>query len=154
MKSTNIIGVIFPLPRHIIYRFLNEKKYIFVKYIPRIPTKKSKFKIVPGLKLYFYESASRKAIVVEAIIKSIEFLTIDETIDRYNEKLMISENELIEYANGRTKKIMALKIEDIKKLDPLIQIKGSINLAGRYVTKENIEEIFDINDLDSLGISL
>jgi len=150
MKDSSLIGVIYPLHQNIIKRFLNEDKDIFVKYISRIPTKKSKFRITPGIKLYFYESVSRKAIVAHATIKSIEFLHIEETINAYNQKLMISKNELIEYSKGRNKKIMILKIDNIKKLDPIIPVKCRITMSGRYITKDNLDEIFHINDLDNL----
>jgi len=142
MKDSNLIGVIYPLHSHIIQRFLNEDKDIFVKYIPRIPKKKSIFKIVPGLKLYFYESVSRKAIVAEGIIKSIEFLDINQVLHLYKIRLMITEEELFKYSKGRNKKIMVLEIGNIRKLDSLIQIKGRITMVGRYVTKDNIDKLF------------
>jgi hypothetical protein len=150
MYQEKIIGVIYPLHRNIIERFLNEDKDIFIKYISRIRNKKSKFRLTPGLKLFLYESAFRKALVASATIKTIEFVNIEEIMDTYNDKLMISKNELVDYAKGRTKKIMILKLDNIIKLEPIIPVKCRITMSGRYITKDNLDEIFHINDLDNL----
>ena len=70
---------------------------------PCLRNKKSKFRLTPGLKLFLYESAFRKALVASATIKTIEFVNIEEIMDTYNDKLMISKNELVKEKLPRPK---------------------------------------------------
>src|SRR5665811_381251 len=103
-NSTNSpFAVIYPLPSHLAFRILQDKKSVFVKY----PTHEMiSPKLASCKKLLFYISGSNKEIAGEAEITSIRMMTISEVVLAHSSNLFLTEEELREYSNGRDSKKM------------------------------------------------
>lgn len=141
-NDQNIIGVIYPLPKNLIDR-IDKSKNIFIKYLPRVPTRKSySLKIREGIKLYIYRSGHNKTIVTEAIIDKVELLFFDEIISKYKNRTIAPYDELIKYVQDReNKKLLVLHLKNIKKYDNPLKVKVPITMAGRYITNENKNDL-------------
>lgn len=132
----DIVGVIFPLLRGHIERFLSEQKKVFVKFagermFPRLQV---------GNKLFFYESQGGKEIVGEARIAEITQGTVDEVLVRFGRDLFLTRDELEGYAGNRRGRIMlVLVLEDITRYSVPLRLDKGITMAGRYVTKAMLE---------------
>lgn len=134
MNNKCILGVIYAVPKNIIYNVLDNKKNIFVKYLTHPITKKSRIKLHSGIKLYLYESHAKRCLVGEADIINLTFLNLDEVISLYRKKLMFSENEFIKYSRGREeKKVIVFELKNIKRYRKSIQINLPITMSGLYV---------------------
>ncbi len=133
-------AVIYPLlPKHIERIF--KGKDVFCKYIGRgTPS------INQGSKLLFYASGSRFEILGEATISNIEFLTPEETIKKYEERLFISKEELDNYRNQRDrpseKKLMVLTLSNIKKYDSPLRTAKTVTMAGQTLSKTEYKKLF------------
>lgn len=139
-----VIGVIYPLPKKIVDR-LNESRNIFVKFLPHIPTKKSRVRLEEGNKLYIYQSGTKKKIVVESVISKIEFLLIEDVFKRYENCTVATRGELNKYVEGReNKKLMVIHMKNIKKYNIPLKINVPITMAGRYITADNKHELFHL----------
>jgi len=142
MIDDEIIGVLYALPKEIILRFLNSDKKIFLKYPAHRLSKKSKYKIAKGQKLFFYASRSNKQVIGEAIIKSVDFLTKDEIV-KLGKKVMLSTTELDKYAKGREdKKAIVLYLHKIHKYPGEKRVRTPVTMGGMYVTESNKKIIF------------
>ncbi len=137
-RENEILGVIQALPTRIIDRILSEGKSIFIKYPAFRATKKLKFGLKNGMKLWLYQSGGTKNVVGEATIKDINFLTYQDILRKYKQKIMLTEEEFKLYCNGREEKpAIILILNDIKRYKEPKKITTNITMAGLYVTHQN-----------------
>jgi len=133
------IGIIFPvLPEHL-HRFFERQKRVFVKFVGREVVPRS---LQSGSRLFFYESRSNKEIVGEAKIVEITSGTIEEALAKYGEDLFLTRIELEDYAGDRkTKRMLALVLEDVKKYTVPLRPNKSVTMAGQYMTKSMYDDL-------------
>lgn len=139
--TSSPIAVIYPLPSHLAFRILQDKKSVFVKY----PTHEI---ISPRLasckKLLYYISASNKEIAGEAEIVSINLMTLSEVISAYSSSLFLTEDELREYSNGRdNKKMMVFRLGKIIPYKEPKHLRRGITMVGEYISEEEYKSIVD-----------
>jgi len=134
-------AVIYPLPSHLAFRILQDKKSVFVKY----PTHEM---ISPRLasckKLLFYISGSNKEIAGEAEITSICLMTLSEAVLAYSSIIFLTEDELREYSGGRdNKKMMVFMLGRIISYQEPKHLGHGITMVGEYLSKEEYKSIVD-----------
>ncbi|MCJ7615265.1 MAG: DUF365 domain-containing protein [Desulfobacterales bacterium] len=130
-------AVIYPLPSHLAFRILHDKKTVFVKY----PTHEV---ISPRLasckKLLFYISGSNKEIAGEADIISISLMTISEVVSAYSSSLFLTEYELREYSGGRySKKMMVFRLGKIIPYQEPKHLGHGLTMVGEYISEEEYD---------------
>jgi hypothetical protein len=133
------VAVIYPLLHEHIERIFQGKD-IFCKYVGKgIP------RIGFGSKLLFYVSGSRSEIVGEATIEAVEFLTPDEIIARYENRLFITKEELDNYRKLRDRppdrKLIVLSLSKIRKYDRPRRMPKVVTMAGRTLSKDEYRQI-------------
>jgi hypothetical protein len=128
-----INGVVFPVPSHVIARLLSKEKDAFAKF--------GRFlHLSEGQKLQFYDSRIH-AIVGEATIRKVFYLTPGEVWTQYGPRLALSNDEFKRYvsdspfgARGRTHKTMTLcLLSDPKKYSTPQKLSKKMNLIGHYI---------------------
>ena len=136
--ESDIYGCIYPLSESYIDRFFNEGKKIFLKYLPHENTNLKK-----NHKLLFYRSRSDKKIVGEGVINKIEFLSPYEILDRYKNDIFLTKDELQIYVGNRgDKKMLTIHLKNIIKYEEPVISKYSITMAGKYVSKNEYDDMF------------
>lgn len=139
----SIIGVVYPLHKDVIDYMFSNKKDVFVKYTSRTPQKKSNIKIKEGIKLYIYESGGNKSIIGETTIKKYDYLDMQYILDKYLDRLIVSEEDFREYARGREeKKALVLELGSLKKYKEPVKLLKPITMAGLHLTEERKKELF------------
>jgi hypothetical protein len=126
-------GAIFPIPHYLTHGLFSGGPKIFVKYLPHNSTR-----LVKGNKIIFYESRGSKCLIGEGVVNSIEFLTPKEVIKNYKNLLFLSEEQFEDYVKLRTnhdpsKKMLTMKLTNIKKYATPIKYKNTITMAGKYI---------------------
>src|SRR3989339_2072785 len=107
-------GVIYSLPSDIAMNIFQKKKNVFVKYLSHEPTKKTEIKLIKGMKFFIYTSRANKCIIGEAKIKNIFYKNLSEIIKQFKNRLMLSESEMLLYAEGREyKKAQVFELQNI-----------------------------------------
>jgi len=130
----DIIGIIFPLLRSHVQRFLEGRKKVFVKFCCR---ETAPVRSQLGSRLFFYESRGSKEIVGEARISEVSSGTIEEVLSRFGDNLFLTRDELEEYARGRrAKKMLVLVAENAKRYTSPLKLNEGITMAGRYMRRE------------------
>lgn len=132
---SEIIGIVYPIPIEIIDRVFRSKKFMFLKYLPHTSTK-----LKPNDKVLFYVSKASKQVVGEGIIEKTEFLTPDESLLKYGDKLFLNKEELENYTakqSGRTstKKLLVLSLTKVRKYTKEIRYPRPLTMTGEYITK-------------------
>jgi hypothetical protein len=143
-KSAPPFAVIYPLPFHLASRILQDKKSIFVKY----PTHETiSQKLASCKKLLLYISGSNKEIAGEAEIKSICLMTLSKALKMHNSSLFLTEDELLEYSNGRdAKKMMVFELDAIRRYSEPKELGHGITMVGEYITREEYDApVGDLN---------
>lgn len=150
MDRKEIIGVTFPVPRHLLERILNRNKDIFVK--------PATLRLKEGSKIIFYASHEDQGFHGEAEVESVEYFTsIEEIIKKYQDNLFLTPRELREYEENRKRwqsrskrprPWMVVKLKAIKIYPSVVKPKKFIPVSGRYVSREEYREI-----LKKAGIS-
>lgn len=138
-----VAAVVYPVPLRMVDRFFIEKKSVFVKYLAR----NTRVQLSPKNKMVFYASHGSKEIVGEGIIEAVEFLTPDEVLAKYDDKVFLNKEELREYVllqpcRTSSKKLLTLTLSKIRKYNNPIRIGKPITMTGQYLTKEEYMEIF------------
>lgn len=137
-----VLGVVYPVSEEVVRNIFNKNRNIFLKFTTHEPTKRTKIRIKEGIKLYFYKSGGEKTIVGEAIISMFEYLPVFEILKKFRSKMIISEQELINYSAGREdKKILVIKISNPIKYKTSIKQSKPVTMAGLYITGENAKKI-------------
>lgn len=136
-----LIGVIFPLPKNAIDFMYSNNRDVYVKYTSHHQTGKSR--INKGATLYIYQSGGSKSVIGEAIIAKVDFLSMDTILERYSERLMISDDELKQYASGReNKKALVLELEGLKRYKNEIKLSSPLTMTGIYLTSDKKDKLF------------
>ena len=144
IKETEIYGVIQALPKEIINRFFDNDNLIYIKYLPKGPTKKSKIRLISGMKFFFYQSKSNNVLVGEAIIKKIFYFKYEEIPGFILRNLMLNKSELEDYSkNRKEKRALFLEFSKIHKYTKKVFIKKPVNMGGIYLTTNNIKSVFE-----------
>lgn len=142
-KEAKVEGVIYALPEEIALNILERNKKIFVKYLPHEPTRKTEVRLEKGKKLYIYASGLNKSVIGEVKIKNVEYLSMNEILNKHKKNLMISESELRLYAEGREqKKAQVLELENPVLYPMEMKVSVPITMQGTYVTNKNKKVIF------------
>ena len=138
-STSSPFAVIYPLPSHLAFRILQDKKSVFVKY----PTHEMiSPKLASCKKLLFYISGSNKEIAGEAEITSIHLMTLSEAVLAYSNSLFLTEEELREYSGGRdSKKMMVFLLGGIARYPEPKQLGRGITMVGEYITKEEYDAL-------------
>lgn len=139
-STSSPFAVIYPLPSHLAFRILQDKKSVFVKY----PTHEMiSPKLASCKKLLFYISGSNKEIAGEAEITSIRLMTISEVVLAHSSNLFLTEEELREYSNGRDKKMMVFVLSRITRYPEPKSLGHGITMIGEYSSEEEYEALVD-----------
>lgn len=144
--ASEIVGIIFPfLPRHA-ERLLDGGKDVFVKYLAHGNMAGLKL----GNKIVFYASGGSRQIVGEARIGQIEFLTPDQLLEKYEDRLFITREELRQYTTrqpGRTssKPLFVGILKTIKKYTMPVLCQMPITMAGMTLTRDVYRSIIRSN---------
>lgn len=143
-NGDKIIGVIHPLSRELIDRFLKGGKDIFIKPVTIYKN------IRPGQLFFFYQTGSEGGIALQAKIKDVSMVEEPSIIyGKYNGRVFLSESEFREYLSNQDKRWFASKprkkmkkwivyeLVSIKGFDSLKKPKRVVVQSGRYVTQED-----------------
>lgn len=129
-----ILGVSHPIPTEIAKRVYNEDKTVFI-------SKSYLGKVNPGDKFIIYESHGAKAYTGWANIKSIGKQKTNLIIRKYGKKLIISKEELQEYAKGKSE-MNIIEFENFEKFKkPIKPKKYFVTVAGKYIYEDEFAMI-------------
>ncbi|MCJ7632754.1 DUF365 domain-containing protein [Candidatus Bathyarchaeota archaeon] len=142
VELSEIIGVVYPIPINLIGRLLMSEKDVFVKYLPHTTNVNLKL----GSKLLFYASRASREIVGESIVKSVEFLTPDDALSKYGDRLMLSREELAEYTSGRptrtsAKKMLVLTLSKVRRYSRPVKYPRPLTMTGEYLTRKKYKSL-------------
>ena len=140
---SKIVGVVYPIPMHFVDRIFAEQRNVFVKYLPH----STRVRIVPRNRILFYASHGQKEIVGEATIKTIEFLTPLEALEKHGDKVFLGKDELMNYAlqqpsRSTSKKLLVLVLSKPRKFAKGISCEKPITMVGEYLTEERYHALF------------
>jgi len=131
--------MIYPLlPEHIERIFQGKK--IFCKY-----TGKGTPKLHIGNKLLFYASGGIYEIRGEGTITDVEFLTIEEILEKYKEHLFITPSELVSYSKKwerpENRKLLVLTLKSVKRYPKPVKVSKSVTMTGLGLNKRFYQKI-------------
>ena len=139
---SEITGVTFPVPKHLMPRFFKDGKTVFIKPATVFKELRS------GMKLVFYQSHEDTGYVGEATIKRIVIgddpLAFFETfgdavfLTREEAKAYVANQERwqgirVRKGEGRTRNWMALELEDIRQYNTVKKPERFVPVGGRYL---------------------
>lgn len=134
-----IKGVTHPIPTEYAERVYNEGKTVFVG-------KKCLCKVSPGDKFVIYESHGARAYTGWADIKSIGKQKTSTIFKKYKNQLMITKEELQEYAKGKAK-MNVIEFENFVKFkNPVKPPKYFVTLTGKYIDENEYKIIMKNKD--------
>ena len=139
---SEITGVAFPVPKHLMPRFFKDGKTVFIK--PATVFKELK----PGMRLVFYQSHEDTGCVGEATIRRIVIsedpLAFFET---FGDAIFLTKEEAKAYVENqerwqgvrvrkeapRKRPWMALELEDVQKYDTVKKPERFVPVGGKYL---------------------
>jgi len=137
-STDQTIGIIFPILGDHVQRFFRDHKTVFVKYL----NEKLPLKLRTGSRLFFYQSGSNKLITGDAKIVGVESATYDDVLTRFLADLFLTRDELERYAQDRKdKRMLVLVLADIREYSVPLRLKSGLTMAGRYMTKNMLDEL-------------
>ena len=142
-KTMNIhVGVIYPVPSNLVYRFFDEGKNVFVKYQPKVGYHHLKI----GDKVLFYASRNIHKIVGEGMVQRVELLEPKGVLEKYCENLFLTAGELEEYRHHRsgrppTKKLLVVVLQNLKKYSEPVKPDKPITMAGQRITEKEYRNL-------------
>ena len=128
-----IKGVSHPIPTEYAERIYDEGKTVFV-------SKSHLGKVSPGDKFIIYESHGARAYTGWANIKSIGKQKISSITRKYRNQLMITKEELQEYAKGRTE-MNVIEFENFEKFKNPVKPPRFVTVAGKYIYEDEFQII-------------
>lgn len=128
-----IVAVSHPIPTEYAERIYNEGKTVFV-------SKSYLGKVSPGDKFIIYESHGAKAYTGWADIKSIGKQKASSIARKYGKNLMISKEELQEYAKGKSE-MNVIEFENFEKFKKPVKPSRFVTVAGRYIYEDEFKMI-------------
>jgi hypothetical protein len=134
---SKIVGVVYPIPLRFVDRLFVAHRNVFVKYVART----TNLRLAPKHRLVFYASHGSKEVVGEGIIEKVEFLTPQEALEKYADKVFLNEDELKEYTIGQpqrtcSKKMLAITLSRLRRYHKAIKYGRPLTMAGEYLTEE------------------
>jgi hypothetical protein len=138
-SSTQPIGIVYPLPSHLIDRFFKDKKSVFVKF----PTHETISSRLRGCeKLIFYKSKSGWELVGEAKIDDVSLRSIQEVLSNFKEELFLSEEEFKSYAKSRNnKKVLVFKLSRPITYQRPVKLDHYVTMTGEYISVEDYHRL-------------
>jgi hypothetical protein len=127
-----IKGVSHPVPTEYAER-IYEGKTVFVG-------KSYLGKVSEGDKFIIYESHGAKAYTGWADIKSIGKQKTSNIVRKYGNKLIISKEELQEYAKGRTE-MNVIEFENFQKFKNPVVPNRFVAVSGKYIYEDEFKTI-------------
>ena len=139
---SEITGVTFPVPKHLMPRFIEDGKTVFIK--PATVFKELK----PGMKLVFYQSHEDTGYAGEATIKRI---VIDDDpfafFETFGDAVFLTREEVRAYVENqerwqgvrfrkekpKKRPWMALELEDIRRYDKPRKPERFVPVGGKYL---------------------
>lgn len=128
-----IKGVSHPIPTEYAERIYNDGKTVFVG-------KSHLGKVSPGDKFIIYESHGAKAYTGWADIKSIGKQKANSITKKYGNQLMITKEELQEYAKGKTE-MNVIEFENFEKFKNPVVPKRFVAVSGKYIYEDEFKTI-------------
>ncbi len=128
-----IKGVSHPIPTEYAERIYNDGKTVFVG-------KSYLGKVSPGDKFIIYESHGARAYTGWADIKSIGKQKIGAISLKYGDQLIITKEELQEYAKGKSE-MNVIEFENFEKFKNPIKPSRFVTVAGKYIYKDEFKTI-------------
>ncbi|PAV05456.1 DUF365 domain-containing protein [Methanobacterium bryantii] len=128
-----ILAVSHPIPTEYAERIYNEGKTVFV-------SKSYLGKVSKGDKFIIYESYGAKAYTGWANIKSIGKQKTNTISKKYGRKLMITKDELNEYAKGRAE-MNVIEFENFEKFKKPVKPSRFVTVAGKYIYEDEFKTI-------------
>ena len=112
---------------------LFEGKDVFCKY-----TGQKNVGIGAGTKILLYASASGRKVRGEGTVIKVEYLTPQQAISQYSQRLFISPKELDEYRGLRSPdiKLLVMMLENIKKYAEPIVLEKPLTMTGQKLSKK------------------
>lgn len=139
--QSSILGIIYPLQRNHVSRFFDKKKSVYVKFVQGLPRR-----LVPGSRLFFYESGGNKEIVGEARILEVSAGNIEEVWSRFGHAIFLTRTELERYVgNRRTKKMLVLLVGRAERYATPLRLQKQITKGGRYMKSDFLRQLIDQN---------
>lgn len=137
-----IIGVVYPIPLRLVERLFVAHRNVFVKYIART----TNLRISQRHRVVFYGSHGSKEVVGEGVIQSIEFLTPNEVLEKYGDKVFLDKDELTEYTMRQpkrtpAKKMLTLTLSKLRQYPKGIKYERPVTMAGEYLTREKYADL-------------
>ncbi len=128
-----IKGVSHPIPTEYAERIYNDGKTVFV-------SKSCLGRVSEGDKFIMYESHGAKAYTGWGDIKSIGKQKTNTISRKYGKKLMITKDELNEYAKGRSD-MNVIEFENFQKFKNPVTPKRFVTVAGKYIYEDEFKFI-------------
>ena len=128
-----IRAVSHPIPTEFAERIYNQGKNVFV-------SKSCLGKVSPGDKFIIYESQGAKAYTGWANIKSIGKQKTSVIIKKYGKKLMVTKEELQDYAKGRPE-MNVIEFENFEKFKKPVKPSRFVTVAGKYIYEDEFNMI-------------
>lgn len=129
----NIVGVSHPIPTEYAERIYNNEKTVFVG-------KSHLGKVEKGDKFIIYESHGARAYTGWADIISIQKMKPGTITRKYKNQLMITAEELQEYAKNRTE-MNVIEFENFQKFKKPVVPKRFVTVAGKYIYEDEFKMI-------------
>jgi len=128
-----IKGVSHPVPTEYAERIYTEGKTVFVG-------KSYLGKVSPGDKFIIYESHGAKAYTGWANIKSIGKQKTGTISMKYGNKLIITKEELNEYAKGKPE-MNVIEFENFEKFKNPVVPQRFVAVSGKYIYEDEFKTI-------------
>lgn len=139
MKNKEIAGIIYPIPFGDLDKIKDiPKQFIFVKFQAResLPT------VTSEAKFFLYVSHSRKEIIGQGIIRSLELMRISEVIKKYEPLLLMPAKRVFDYARGREdRRVLVLNISNFSKFYEPLMPKFNVTMAGKLLSKLEVTKL-------------
>ncbi len=127
-----IRGVCRPVPSEYAKR-IYEGKTVFV-------AKRCLCRVSKGDKFVIYESHGPKAYTGWADIENIGMMNVNSMIRKYKSKLMVTKEELKEYAKHH-KEMSFIEFKNLEKFKNPIKPEKFVTVAGKYIYEDEFEKI-------------
>lgn len=130
--NEKIKGITHPIPKIYAQRIYEGKTvYIGKRYLSKVNN---------GDKFILYESHGLGAYTGWADIVSIEKLSYNEIIKKYENKIMLTNKELKKYSQG-TKKLNVIVFDNFEKFENIIKPSKFVTMGGKYILEKEYKSI-------------
>ncbi len=141
-KNKEPLGVIYPLPQRLIYRFFEDDKTVFIKFSAHESISVS---LKSCKKLIFYKSRGKQELIGEGDIENIFLMSIHDIINTFEKELFLSRDELASYAKSRNRKALVFKLSNLRKYQLPVKLDHYVTMAGSYISDEDYTQIVNMS---------